>query len=318
MNRIDAFDIANTVGNVLHKQKENTRLDEILKQSMASNDPNVQNDVLRQILTNVSPERRPEALQAIQTHQQQLAQQRQRSAIQQEGINPDLPANVIAQKAKQMGGAGKLNPEAQKWAYKELEKKAPIQALKSSIAELRRKNEAGVTGPVAGTIPSIFASKEADAIRKGIDIDAVQLLNVHKSMFPRGLTQGEFKDLGAKVVSSKNTQVANKVILDSYERLADLQEAKLNAVQQAVQQYGFDPMLPFMISGIQKQFDDQEEQENRKLYEQVMGKKPKEGKSNETSSIKLRLKQTGQIAEVPVDKFESLSDQDKQLYERVE
>lgn len=320
MNQVNPFQVASQVGGALGRQQENSQLDEILKQSMASNDPNVQNDVMRQILTRVSPEKRPLAIQAVQQRQQQLAQERGRTAEREAGINPDLPDYAKKEQAKKLIGNAKANPEVQKWAYKELEKKAAVQALNSSIEELRNKNKAGVTGPVAGRTPTIFANAEADALRKGIDIDAVQLLNVHKSMFPRGLTQGEFKDLSKKVVSSKNTQQANDVILDSYSRLAKLQEDKLNAVEQAVQKYGFDPMLPFIVSGIQKQFDDQEEQENKRFYQQLMGGSPKEKESEEQSSgkIRVRFKESGQVAEVPSDKFMRLSDQEKKLYERVE
>jgi hypothetical protein len=278
---------------------------------------------------NVSPERRQDAATVLQEKYKRKQAGQQRAATEQYYESEGMPKSLAgtsediqkeAIKAKGKGSATKMNPEVQKWAYKELEKKAPIQALNNSLAELKRLNKSGVTGPVSGITPAWLANKEADAIRKAIDANAIQILNVHKSMFPRGLTQGEFNTLGKKLVSSSNSQSANDAIINAYERLAKLQESKVNAVEQAVQQYGFDPMLPFMVSGIQKQFDEQEAEENRKLYQQVMGKSSPDKEKKEPSSgkIKLKHKVSGQMGDVPAERFSSLSEEEKQLYERIE
>lgn len=275
--------VSENISGAFKQNRENSAIDDILAQAAASQDPNAIDDIMGQLIRRVAPERQQQAAQLLMNKKSQLTQNRQ-SQIDQNalkgagldpnlaGVTPGLQKNLINQKSS----TSPVNPEAQKWAYKEIEKAPALKALTTSIASLRDLNEKGVTGPAAGRVPSFLADKEEDAIRKAIDTEAIQLLNTHKSMFPRGLTQGEFKVLSEKLVGSKNNKEANVAILDTYEKLAGLQQKKLDAVQQAVNQYGFDPMLPFIVSGIQKQFDDQEEQANRELFQMVTGKKPKE------------------------------------------
>lgn len=286
MSMPSPFEIGRAVGGnisgAFSQQRDVSAIDEILQQANDSQDPGVIDDVMRQVISRVSPERQGVALQILQNKQKNILENKKLMAKQQE-----------------KAVSSSLNPEAQKWAYKELEKKAPIQALNNSLQELRRLNKSGVTGPIGGRTPSFLADKEADALRKAIDANAIQILNVHKSMFPRGLTQGEFNTLGKKLVSSTNTQEANDAILNAYEKLADLQQKKLDAVQDATQKYGFDPMLPFIVSGIQKQFDDEEELENKNLYKMVVGETPKpESKKSEKKQSEKKSEKKMSLMEI--------------------
>lgn len=260
MSMPSPFEIGRAVGtNVYGGYKQGrdlSQIDQILADVSSSGDPQLIDDAMSQIVSNVSPERQEVALALLKDRQNRIIKQKEIQAKQAKGSQSNA-----------------MNPEAQKWAYKELEKKGPIQALQTSLDELERLNESGVTGPVKGRAPSWLANTEEDAIRKAIDANAIQILNVHKSMFPRGLTQGEFNTLSKKLVSSSNTQLANQQIIQAYRRLAGLQQKKLDAVEQATRQFGFDPMLPFIVSGIQKEFEEEEARENRELYNQVVGGK---------------------------------------------
>lgn len=250
--------VGSNISGAFKQQRDISAIDQILQQANSTGDESDVEDAMRQIISKVSPERQSAALNILKGKQQQIQAEKQ---------------------AQQKSQNKTANPEVQKWAYKELEKKAPIQALTNSISELRKLNKLGATGPYSGRVPSGLANAESDAIRKAIDANAIQILNVHKSMFPRGLTQGEFKTLSEKLVSSKNTQEANDAILDAYDKLAKLQQSKIQAVEQATKEYGFDPMLPFIVSGIQKEFDEEEERENQNLYQKVVGNnKDKSGK----------------------------------------
>lgn len=301
--------IGGNVSGGIRGARENSELEDILSQIRNQESP--QN--LESILQRFSPERQNIAKNAMQKQGQQRAYQAQGLDPSIANLDPAIQKEIIKNKM----GTGKINPEVQKWAYKELEKKPAIQSLNNSIKELRRLNESGVTGPISGNVPSWLANSESDAIRKAIDTEAIQILNVHKSMFPRGLTQGEFNTLSKKLVSSKNTQQANDAILNTYERLGKLQEQKLQAVQDATEKYGFDPMLPFIVSGIQKEFDDQEEKENRQLFETVMNSGKEKPAESSSKMIKLRHAGTGQTAEVPEGKYLSLPEEQRKIYERL-
>ena len=99
-----AFELGGAIGsNVaggIRGAQENSALDQILQQAIQSNDPQVQQDVMRQILTRVSPEKQGAALQILQQKSQQMQQQRQRQALEREGYNPDLPEYINKETAK--------------------------------------------------------------------------------------------------------------------------------------------------------------------------------------------------------------------------
>lgn len=260
---------------------------------------------------------------------------------QQQGLSPASGKNLMDIYSKQIPARAELtskeriaqgkaqgkmqapNAASQKWAYEQIDKGNALKQLKGSLNELERLNNLGFTGPVSGRIPSWAASAEADAARKKMVAEGTQILNVHKSMFPRGLTQGEFKDLGQKITNPSNTKEANQAIIDAYRRQAEIQEKKLGAVKQAVDEYGFDPMLPYIVEKLQEKFNDEEEQVNRELYQNVTGKPPMEtgmgegagqpgepevlGRSQsekpQNAFVKVRHKASGEIADVPREEF---------------
>jgi len=68
--------IGDTAAVYSQERKENVAIENILNQVLQSDDPNVVNNFIGQILTNVSPEKRPAVMQAIQQHKQQSQEQR--------------------------------------------------------------------------------------------------------------------------------------------------------------------------------------------------------------------------------------------------
>lgn len=269
------------IGGILGNQQrrkmdieEGTALSEVFKRHAANPDLGSAQLLSEIYATKGSPQRQQEAFKNYLGAEELRGRER----ASEGNLETRRQANDIRREAlekKSSGGEQEkpINAAAQKWAYEQIQKKDAILPLKAAIGELKEMNSTGVTGPVAGRTPtwiskSLGKGKE-DAVRAAIDANAIQLLNVHRNMFPRGLTQGEFKTLSDKLVSSKNTQEANALILNAYERLADLQEKKINAVEEAVGKFGYDPNLPFLTQEIQKQFDEEESRINRELYQSV-------------------------------------------------
>lgn len=274
------------------------------------------------------------------------------AGLQSQGVSPETVGKYmgaypgIESANARSAGQNKqtLNPQVQKWAYEQLGKKDSVASLTSALNRLEEINAKNVTGPIAGRLPSLLSESEANALRAEMDTTAIQLLNLHKNMFPRGLTQGEFNNLSQKVVSSKQKPEANQAIISGYRGLANLQEQKVSAVEQAVSKFGFDPMLPFMVSGIQKEFDDEEMRVNQEMYKQATGKEPELAaqaapqatesisltestpKTSERQqgekppeTIRLKMKSTGKISKpIPRASYEALTPEQKMLYEEVQ
>jgi len=79
---------------------ENNQIDQILQQAQASGDPAQVQNVMNQIITRVSPEKRPVVMQALQNRQQQLVDQKTQTemvkvADQLEANYPDSPAHKM-------------------------------------------------------------------------------------------------------------------------------------------------------------------------------------------------------------------------------
>lgn len=128
--------IGGNVSGAVRGAQENSQLDNILQQAMESKDQNFQNDVLRQILTRVSPEKRPGALEALQNRSQQLQKQSQRSALVSEGYNPDLPESILKEQAK----------DRNKQSADDISKKENIERAKQSLNLINRGREILGTG----------------------------------------------------------------------------------------------------------------------------------------------------------------------------
>lgn len=121
MNRNPSpFEVAHAIGSNVAKgftaYEDRTALDDILSQAAKTNNPNAINDVMGQILTRVSKDRRPEALALLQNKMKlsidQQEKDRKRALEEKErlakikmGIDPDLPIplakDVYKEKNKQ-------------------------------------------------------------------------------------------------------------------------------------------------------------------------------------------------------------------------
>jgi len=273
--------ISNNFAPAIEQQKDAFSIEDIFGKLGPDATEDQYNGSMTEILKRVSPKNQAMAAQILQQKKSEFQDKQREATYERMGLDkgiaklpPNVQAQIVKNNASQDGN--KIDKKSQDWAYKQLDKKPALQALNNSLSELKRLNAHDVTGPIAGNVPSSLANKEEDAIRKAIDANAIQILNVHKSMFPRGLTQGEFKTLSQKLVSSTNTKEANDQIINAYEKLAKMQTAKLNMVEEAVNKYGFDPMLPFIVSGIEKEFESKEIEENRALYRLITGEEPEE------------------------------------------
>lgn len=104
-----AFDLSRAIGTnisgAFREAKDQSAIDQILSQAVQSGDPMVLQDSIGKILSQVSPERQGAAVQFLENRykaiQGQKQQQQQNAALQKEGINPNLPANLQAEQFKE-------------------------------------------------------------------------------------------------------------------------------------------------------------------------------------------------------------------------
>lgn len=97
-----AFEVARLTGNNIAKSfqesKDSSAIEQILSDAMKSGRPEDVQNSIGKILSQVSPERQGAAVQYLQntynTIQQKQAQNRQRKAALQAGLNPDLPQDL--------------------------------------------------------------------------------------------------------------------------------------------------------------------------------------------------------------------------------
>ena len=225
MSMPSAFELGGAIGsNVaggIRGAQENTALDQILQQAIQSNDPQVQQDVMRQILTRVSPEKQPAALQVLQNKTQQMQQQRQRQAYAERGLNPDLPESINKEIIKSSG----QSQEAQK----------NMQGSINAINELEKL----VTAKGIGLVGHINKSEEARFNRGNFQSLQAKLLPLFKSMFPRGMTEKEFKFIQENYIPQVNdTEATIKGKLKGLRQLVG-DEASIDQESQATQQNQF-------------------------------------------------------------------------------
>ena len=133
MSMPSAFELGGAIGsNVaggIRGAQENTALDQILQQAIQSNDPQVQQDIMRQILTRVSPEKQPAALQVLQNRTQQMQRQNEQKAYENiatriEGESP----NTASQRLIASVYRSPLNPEQKEKIVKNLTSAVPYRA----------------------------------------------------------------------------------------------------------------------------------------------------------------------------------------------
>lgn len=98
MNMPSPFEMGRAVGgNVsggIREGVENIHIDDILREAQASGDPEQIQNIMNEVITRVSPEKRPIVAQALQQKLQQLQQNRQKqeaaSYYQSQGLDPKL------------------------------------------------------------------------------------------------------------------------------------------------------------------------------------------------------------------------------------
>lgn len=166
---------------------ENRSMDDILKQSRMAENSQGQDDIMAQVLQRLPPEKRPEAMQYIQNKKAQQQSQemkvKQAQALQTQGFDASI-AN--------------LDPAIQKEIIKAKTQKAatnPSGTL-SAIDELEKL--AGQTG--IGLSGQINPSQDARFNRGRFQSLQAKLLPLFKGMFPRGMTEKEFKFIQANYI----------------------------------------------------------------------------------------------------------------------
>ena len=130
-----AFAIGQQVGTnfaqAREKQQDISMLDKILADSMATNDPNVLQNNIGQILKTVSPARQPQAIKLIESRINSIAENRQRQAKKEAGFPEYLPDQLAALKYKE----DEKNAELVKYGIKSTEPKP-----KSSVQQPQLQN----------------------------------------------------------------------------------------------------------------------------------------------------------------------------------
>jgi hypothetical protein len=166
--------ISGNVSRGIQGARDKSAIDEILGKASASEDPQAMQTAFQSILQNVSPDRQPQALQILQSKVQEQTQQRQQQAYQEQGLNPNLPEGLNKEILKTKGQAGvKSNLDS-------------VGKTLDSIEDLIGKEGIGLSG---GWNPS----SEARFNRGQFQSLQAAVLPLFKSMFPRGMTEKEFK-----------------------------------------------------------------------------------------------------------------------------
>jgi len=112
---------------------ESSRIDHILQQAQASGDPNQVQNIMNQIITSVSPEKRPIVSEALQNRHQQLQQQKSKESVSQITGLPIEQLQGLTDKQIEMVLQEKYK------ATKELEKEKVTE--RSDIRKARIKSE---------------------------------------------------------------------------------------------------------------------------------------------------------------------------------
>lgn len=112
-----AFEVARQTGNNLsrafNQQKDTNAIEDILSSAMQSGNPEVLQNSIGRILSQVSPERQGAAVQYLQNAYQTIKTKEQdnkrREAYKTAGLNPDLPDSINAEKFKQNAKTNRIN-----------------------------------------------------------------------------------------------------------------------------------------------------------------------------------------------------------------
>lgn len=117
MTNPSPFEVARTIGNnfsqASRRVKDENAIEKILSESLASGNPEVIQNNIGKILSQVSPERQGAAVQYLQSAYENVKdkqiRERQRKAAQEVGINADLPEAIQAQQYKEKAKDKRLN-----------------------------------------------------------------------------------------------------------------------------------------------------------------------------------------------------------------
>lgn len=117
MNNPSPFHVAQQIGTNFYNQRkesnDNSAIEEILSQSMQSEDPKVLQQNIGKILSQVSPERQPMAIKLLQDSMQNIQKknqlQQRNSALQEQGIDPNLPESLQKMQYENISNENRAN-----------------------------------------------------------------------------------------------------------------------------------------------------------------------------------------------------------------
>lgn len=158
---------ANNFGKGMQRQQDKSAIDEILSSAIASNDPEVLQNSIGQILSKVSPERQGDAInflegryKAIKTKQEEEVKNNE---LRKAGVNPNFPPALQTEQYKNknkqdyLSNLGLGQPQAQGQPNQEL---APP-------SQLPQPNEMAATGANFGMAPNVPEQNQGQPQQQG-------------------------------------------------------------------------------------------------------------------------------------------------------
>jgi len=238
---------------------DTSALDQILKQ--ASETPEQQENVMQQILSKVSPERQQAAMQILQQRTKAMQQQKGGTALANILEKPELAEQfsqlpldlqkevtrgILEQKKQLMIQAAKapeqpkLSPPTQQY-LKDLNKKFEAADVVADVGERMMSLVDSISagkGTIQGKSPAIFKSPEV-AEFESLTFD---LLPHYKSMFPRGITNAEFKKISEGALPKLGlSPKANKARIQKFMDRANKVLKQKGSIESIQEKLGFIP-----------------------------------------------------------------------------
>tara|TARA_R110000751_G_scaffold60367_2_gene126034 strand:- start:2347 stop:5571 length:3225 start_codon:yes stop_codon:yes gene_type:complete len=236
--------IAGNFGAQAKQQREQKTLEEILAEAQASDNPNAVNDSISKILSQVSPEFQGPAISHLNSISANIAHKKQRKAIENLDIDPDLPIehqkillNQRAQAGKPTGARNQFEKKLYEDVFSTLQE-AP--GVRQNIANLDRletlsKSLEGVVGLGKAAIGSKDA-KEFNAL------GVAALEAPIKALFKRGVISKEkFKALTAAFVpTASENRLTQQGKIAGLRAFTNEALEKVDRVQNLFDQFGLD------------------------------------------------------------------------------
>jgi len=293
-----------------HRAIQGSTMDDILKQAQETGDPTQFNNIMSQILQRVDPENQANVINAVKQRQQQLQQQQGGAAL----------ANIL-EKPEMAEQFSQLPLDLQKEVTKgllEQKKQLMIQAAKApeqpklsqqTTQFLKDKNKAFEAADVVkdvgermmGLVDSISAGKGTmqgmgPAMFKSDEVAEFEsltfdLLPHYKSMFPRGITNAEFKKISEGALPKLGlSPSANKARIQKFMDRADKvlkQKSSLEAIQD---RFGF---IPENISNLISKEDSSNLEKEEKVLDKNMAIKFLEAADGNKDKAREMAKEAG-------------------------